>query len=536
MNPVDPQNEDGNDSAKESDYANYSGEYTLPAGALNKTQNLGTIVFYGSYKGMSESKTGGSIKVKPIPIPEPENDDPTGNGDTRPIDPGTGDTVLASGKIVTVINKYAQTFSDTNDTYSRSINAYLPEGTTDVIKKPVTVYDDNGNKHFFYLLGCGRRVYTNYVAVYKNDGKLTENRLEADPVTVNTKATVITLDANWHIPYNLRLYPQKYIHESTDDYDISSFTATYVDITFYYTTSVNGTPDVGSSPLFKSAEWIKGSGNTYILRLHLRNQGAFYGYSVGWNKTKLMFSFKNPTGMGSSSKPLSGKKIVIDPGHGGNQPGFSRGHVEEKDLTLEYSLILRDKLVKKGATVIMTRTGDTNPDNNRNPPSLYARTDFARNNYTDLFISIHMDSYSKGSVRGYSIFYSNEYSFPVASGLHSFVDKAYKESGGISGRASPVSWYPYNVIRLHDCPAILLECGFMSNDPDLEILISQTYKNKLAQYLTDGIIAYFKSIATTAASTTTQSTPQTTTTVAAAIVPAELVAFARGRKKRRPVR
>jgi hypothetical protein len=117
------------------------------------------------------------------------------------------------------------------------------------------------------------------------------------------------------------------------------------------------------------------------------------------------------------------------------------------------------------------------------------------------------------------------------------VDKAYKESGGISNRASPpVSWYPYNVIRLHDCPAILLECGFMSNDPDLEILISQTYKNKLAQYLTDGIIAYFKSIATTAASTTTQSTPQTTTTVAAAIVPAELVAFARGRKKRRPVR
>ncbi|HBT66017.1 MAG TPA: N-acetylmuramoyl-L-alanine amidase, partial [Ruminococcaceae bacterium] len=54
-------------------------------------------------------------------------------------------------------------------------------------------------------------------------------------------------------------------------------------------------------------------------------------------------------------------------------------------------MLLRDKLVSKGATVVMTRTGDTLPDNALSPPSMYARTNFARNNYTDLFISIHMN-------------------------------------------------------------------------------------------------------------------------------------------------
>ena len=85
---------------------------------------------------------------------------------------------------------------------------------------------------------------------------------------------------------------------------------------------------------------------------------------------------------------FSGVRICIDPGHGsGSGTGAIIGGVQfyEKDLALTFSLMLRDKLVAAGATVTMSRTDDSNP-------AMDYRVDIARNNGTDLLISIHMDS------------------------------------------------------------------------------------------------------------------------------------------------
>lgn len=531
MKPVATQTDEGHGSEVESDYVSYSGEYTLPAGIINKTQKIGSIVVYGSYKGMNESKSGGTITVKALPIPEPSDNDPIFIGDDSPIDPGNGDKVLKTGKIITVTKSYAETFhGGLTDDWSRPNNAYLPKGTTDVIVKSVV------GQYSYYLLGCGRRVYQSDVAVYKTNGKITASKLTAKSVEVNTKATNITLEADWHIPYNILQLPQKYSSETSPNYKISSYTATYIDIVFSYISDVGSAPDVSSSPLFSSSEWIDSNNDSYTLRLQLRTTGAFYGYSARWDNNKLLFSFRNPTQAVSGSKPLLGKRIVIDPGHGGRLSGTAGGNVSEKKMNLIYGLLLRDKLTALGATVVMTRTDDTCPDDLMNPPSLFARTTFARNNYTDLFISIHMDG-AGSSARGYSIFYFNEYSQLLASSIESYVKKAYNESGGVSNRYETIKWSTFEVMRIHDCPAILLECGFMTNKDDLEMIISSEYQDKLTTELANGFVNYFNSRpGTTAASTTTQSTPQTTTTVAAAIVPAELVAFARGRKKRRPVR
>ena len=67
--------------------------------------------------------------------------------------------------------------------------------------------------------------------------------------------------------------------------------------------------------LVQFIEWIDSNNDSYTLRLQLRTTGAFYGYSARWI-IKLLFSFRNPTQAVSGSKPL-GKRIVIDPGHGG---------------------------------------------------------------------------------------------------------------------------------------------------------------------------------------------------------------------------
>jgi N-acetylmuramoyl-L-alanine amidase len=324
---------------------------------------------------------------------------------------------------------------------------------------------------------------------------------------------------------------------------VNPFTATYADIEFPYTTSVSGTPDMSSNPLFKSAEWIEGSNSKYILRLHLRKAATFYGYSVAWDdNNNITFTFNNPPSIVSGSKPLAGKKIVIDPGHGGSHSGavhkkLNGTQIYEKNLNIDYAYMLRDKLTSLGATVVLTRTGDTLPDNAWSPPRMYARTDFARNNNTDLFISIHMDSIGNNSqARGFTVFYFNEFSKAFGEAMNDSLEPAYRRlSGGKKGRG--VRWNYFTVMNLHDCPALLLECGFMSNPDELELLMSSEYKDGFTQAMVEGIISYLNtSNIEVNPSTTTQSTPQTTATVAAAIVPAELIAFARGRKKRRPVR
>lgn len=539
---------DESDSGGEgSDYINFAGEYTLPKGIREKTQNLGTLMFHGSYKTLRETKKGGTLTVKAIPAPptttttktttsasQTDQSGATGTtGSTRvdPIDPGgTGGAVLATGKIMMISKDYAETLSgSTSDDWSRPVNAYLPYGTMDTWVKDVY---DSATKSYYYLLGSGRRVYQSNAAVYKTSGNLTANRLTAGAVAVDAATTDISLNSLWHVPYNFRLLPQKYGNEATQNYNITAFTATYVELTFYYTTSASGTFDLSGSTLFKSAEWIKGSGNTCLLRLNLRNTGVFYGYSVKWdNDGNLTFSFKNPTGTASGSKPLTGKRIVIDPGHGGNSIGAGGGTTCEKIEVLKYGLVLRDKLTALGATVIMTRTADINPDKALNPASMAARTAHARDGKADLFISVHMDGSNNSSAHGYTVFYFNEYSWPYAKAVAARAETTYKSFTKTAGRG--VKWAPFFVTRVHDVPAILVECGYMSNTTDLELLISKDYRNAFTQAMADGIVDYFKASPVSVKTEGSTSAAETKATAAAAalIAPAGMIALARRRKK-----
>ena len=311
-------------------------------------------------------------------------------------------------------------------------------------------------------------------------------------VNYGSGETRFTLGASWRIPYTLRLLPQSYGDEASQDYNITSFTAEYVDITFAYTADVTGTPDLSSSAVFRSAEWINNGNNTMTLRLYLRKTGVFNGYSVYWDGSNITFTFQDPQSLASGSKPLAGKRIVIDPGHGGDSSGTygTIPDLYEKTLTLQYGLQLRDKLEALGATVIMTRTDDTLPDNAVNPASMEARTDYARNNGTDLFISIHMDGVKSQSANGCSVHYFNEYSAELAGDVFNRMYDVYTSYKDTTRRSA--RWDPFYVTRLHDCPSILIECGFMTNPDDMELLINDTFRDQLTAAICNGVIDYFQ--------------------------------------------
>lgn len=503
-----------------SDYENYSASYTLPKGIIGKTQALGNVSFAGSYSGLSESVKGGTVTVKALPVPAVDGNEAVLPGvlkDLKPINPNTGGTALKKGTVVIVKSDYAESFSgDTLDDYSRPTNAYLPKGTTDVIVK--SVYASSNS---YYLLGCGRRVYQSDVTPYVQNGTLSANTLKSQSVEVKKSHTILVLKSNWRVPYDVSLLPQTYANPVKQDYRINSYgqMTEYVDLAFSYTTAVQGTPDLSVSPLFSRAEWIKGTGNTYTLRLYLRQKGQFYGYSVVWdNEGNIHLSFKHPSGTANNAagQKLKGVKIVLDPGHGGNSVGTAGGSIAEKTMTLKYALLLRDKLQALGATVIMTRTTDINPDNASSPASMVNRVNYARNNGTDLFISIHMNG-AGASASGCTLHYFNEYSYGPSQKVYDAM-RAVEKTYNIGNRSpsGAVGWDPFYVTRLHDCPAMLIECGFMTNPQNLELLINAAYQEKMTQAMTNAIVAYFASLPTYKVDETTVTSTTTGTAVTTA--------------------
>ena len=564
-----PIKSDTDDEAADSDFVNFSGEYTLPDGIEGRSQDLGYITVFVSYNGLSRALQGGRITVKPALTAEPEPDEPdepdettvattevttteppttqtepptttvtttttteaasdepsdapsaattaakttattakttaatttttvkttkktTTTTTTKPtvVNPDAG-KVLATGTIMKITEDYAETFNSGVEDYSRPTNAYLPETTLDVLVKEVY---DSASGNSYYLLGYGKRVYTDAAKVYKTSGKLTANAAVAAGTSVTGSATSLTLATDWHVPYSLQLKPQEYPYINSmgtfgPKYDITSFTATYVDITFAYTTAAAGSFDVSASPLFSKATWIKNNNNTCTLRLNLKKAGGFYGYSVTWGAgNQLTFRFRHAAVAGSSSTPLSGMTIVVDAGHGGEWSGTygAIAGLYEKTLTLSYALELQKQLKALGANVVMSRTTDVKVE-------MHDVTALTRRSKADLFISIHMDGVSSPSANGPSVHYFTEYSQAFAKAVADKMYGTYTAYKTTTKRGAV--WDPFYVTRISDCPAILLECGFMTNIDDLELLINDTFKKKLCAAVAEGAIAYSKSI------------------------------------------
>ncbi len=492
------------EGTENSDYQNFSGEYTLPAGG-EAAQELGYLTVFATYGTQTEALQGGMLTVKARPKPtttekpttttapttSPSETTPDTTQPTDPTPPDPSRPVLAEGPLLIITEPYAaETFNgDTVEDYSRPNNAYLPETTVDVLVKESY---DTASGNYYYLLGCGRRVYQEEAALLTESGQLTANCLTVQGVAVADGYTTLTLGALWHSPYNLRLLPQDYLYDTRPypEYDITGCTAEYVEITFAYTTETVGTPDVSASPLFSSAVWSKGDGNTYTLRLYLTGVGQFYGYSASWNdKNELVLEFRHPTYVGDNdaSQPLAGMTVMVDAGHGGvdaGAPSLLTG-LYEKELNLRYALTLRDKLEALGATVVMVRTEDVQVRGRQ----IGALT---RETRPDLFISVHMNTAGSASANGPSLHYYNEYSYAPAKAIYERIYAAYTERKETTRRGA--NWDPFYVTRTNDVPCVLAECGFISNVQDIELLNTDDFRDSFCAAMAQGVADYAASL------------------------------------------
>ena len=196
---------------------------------------------------------------------------------------------------------------------------------------------------------------------------------------------------------------------------------------------------------------------------------------------------------GEALTGLKGRKITIDPGHGGNDSGaIGPTGVMEKSVTLRIANELRRLLVAEGATVYMTRTTDTEVSpkgaNASDIEELQARCDVANNAKSDIFISIHMDSFSSSAAKGTTGYYyslgsqrSRDLADKVRQGV---IDQIGTQSRGTQSSN-------FYVVKHTDMPATLVEVAFISNPQEEQLLNSEEGIQKAAQGIADGIADYF---------------------------------------------
>lgn len=184
--------------------------------------------------------------------------------------------------------------------------------------------------------------------------------------------------------------------------------------------------------------------------------------------------------------PTNPRLIVIDPGHGGNDPGTVVRGAEEKTFTLDIALRLRDVLEARGWQVRMTRTTDTevDPAAVTDHDELQARVDVANDNGARLFLSIHGNWYSSPDPNGATTYWSK----PEDVALARDVEDAVARETGITNRGIVKSKL---YVTFHTrMPAALIETAFLSNPQDLAHLESPQWRQRVAEAIADGIEQY----------------------------------------------
>ncbi len=185
--------------------------------------------------------------------------------------------------------------------------------------------------------------------------------------------------------------------------------------------------------------------------------------------------------MPPTAQMLRGLRIVVDAGHGGHDPGaLGVGPLPEKKINLDVTRRLVELLQQRGAAVTTTRLDDRFME-------LDDRARLADRSRADVFLSIHSDAAHNSSASGATFYIARNArpeSVAIANHLHAAFEQAGIESRGVR-RAG------FRVLVGHARPAVLIECGFVSNRREARLLATADYQDRLAGAITTAVVTHF---------------------------------------------
>src|SRR5215217_2291843 len=175
-----------------------------------------------------------------------------------------------------------------------------------------------------------------------------------------------------------------------------------------------------------------------------------------------------------SGPQLIGRRIVVDPGHGGEDLGYAEGETTEADLVFDLASRIEGRLAAAGATVYLTRGRDQNP-------SPAERTAFANNAHADLFLSLHTDAHSSEHARGVASYYYGTGSGASSTVGEEFANLARREvvarTGLLDLGSHAKTW---DLLRMTRMPAVRLDCGYLSHPVDRLLLLDARVRSAIA--------------------------------------------------------
>ena len=257
-----------------------------------------------------------------------------------------------------------------------------------------------------------------------------------------------------------------------------------ITLTLHNTTAQTDTIRLDDNPVIKRLDWQQVSPTEIAYTFQLKTTQQ-YGYSVRYKGTSLIFTLRHPPQLSTNKEqPLSGIKILLDPGHGGAEAG-SKGATgyPEKEINLVISQLLEKELTSLGATVYLTRKTDVYL-------GLKERIDIINEVKPDLAFSIHYnalpDSGDAENTQGISTFWYHPQAHSLAIFFHEhLVTTLNRPSYG-------VFWNNLALTRPNIAPTILLELGFMINPWEFEWITNSKEQEKLVDAIAQGIVKWLR--------------------------------------------
>lgn len=177
-----------------------------------------------------------------------------------------------------------------------------------------------------------------------------------------------------------------------------------------------------------------------------------------------------------SAQALTFSRVIIDPGHGGVDGGAVWSGLIERNLTIDVARRLESILRARGLQTVMTRRSNTTV-------SLDARARLANRYSSAVFVSIHFNANRNRSISGIETFYRSSRGRQLALSVQRSLDRR------VTGINRGITNRDYLVLRATQMPAILIECGFISNRTEASRCATAAHRQKLAEAIASGIIA-----------------------------------------------
>lgn len=196
----------------------------------------------------------------------------------------------------------------------------------------------------------------------------------------------------------------------------------------------------------------------------------------------------------TDGKSATNYLIVIDAGHGGPDPG-SIGYktkVYEADLNLKISKMLKQKLEDSGISVVMTRETEAALAEGRGKSfkkrDMELRKEIIKQHRPNMVISIHQNSYTNHKFSGAQVFYdkTSDISKNIADKIQ---EEFIKQLDGSHKSTSPGDYY---MLKCTTAPSVIVECGFLSNEKEEQLLLKPEYQEKIVSAIYVGIISFLQ--------------------------------------------